>query len=191
MDPNLVAFLKYTPNDVECQRDSELMAIRIVVDLNKTTPFKKAIRLLDQLGKERLTLKGFSGYDLRGLLGPKGLLRLYYPDNSPAEFTAVLRMYFSTLRSLFPKEWDAPERYIIATNRGVSAFLKLLKSMLKTHKAQLTSPIVKKYLEPLVTGWTTWEFDELKETFVGSQGWKNFHRMLLVTIREKFPNFRE
>jgi len=41
MDPNLVSCLKYTLDDSECQRDSELMAIRIVVELNKTTPFKE------------------------------------------------------------------------------------------------------------------------------------------------------
>jgi len=40
MDPNLVSFLKHTNDDAACQKDSELMAIRIVVDLNDSTPFK-------------------------------------------------------------------------------------------------------------------------------------------------------
>jgi DGQHR domain-containing protein len=120
MDPNLVAYLKYTPDDAQCQRDNELMAIRLVVDLNKLAPFKRSIRLLDRTGNEKITLKGFSGYDLRGLLGPKGLLRKYYPNNTPADYTNALRLYFSTLRSLFKKEWDNPGTYIIATNRGIS-----------------------------------------------------------------------
>jgi DGQHR domain-containing protein len=137
MDPNLVSYLKYTSDDVPCQRDSELMAIRIVVDLNKATPFKKAIRLLDRTGKEKITLKGFSGYDLRGLLGPKGLLRQYYPNNTPAAYTQALRLYFSILCSLFKTEWQDPNTYIVATNRGLSAFLKLLKSILRTHKGPL------------------------------------------------------
>jgi DNA sulfur modification protein DndB len=47
MDANLVAYLKYTTDDSECQKSSELMAIRIAVDLNKTAPFRGAIRLLD------------------------------------------------------------------------------------------------------------------------------------------------
>jgi hypothetical protein len=191
MDPNLVSFLKYTKNDVDCQKDAELMAIRIVVDLNTVTPFKKSIRLLDRTGTERITLKGFSGYDLRGLLGPKGLLRKYYPNNTPAEYTAALRLYFSTLRSLFRTEWDDPGTYIIATNRGISAFLKLLKSILKTQKGQLTAASVKQYLSPLQNGWPTWEFEKLKQTFVGSQGWKDFHRQLVDVIRKKYPNFTE
>jgi DNA sulfur modification protein DndB len=191
MDPNLVSFLKYTRDDAECQRDNELMAIRIVVDLNRTTPFKRAIRLLDRAGKERVTLKGFSGYDLRGLLGPKGLLRRHYPNNTPEEYTQALRLYFSTLRSLFRKQWDNPEKYIIATNRGISAFLKLLKSLLKTHRGPLTEDVIKKYLSPLQRGWKTWEYEKLKETFVGSQGWKEFHRKLVAIIRRTHRDFKE
>jgi len=119
------------------------------------------------------------------------LLRKYYPNNSPAEYTQALRLYFSTLRSLFKTEWDNPGTYIIATNRGLSAFLKLLKSILKTHKGTLTPEIVKKYLSPLESGWETWEFDKLKQTYVGSQGWKDFHRKLVAVIKKAHPNFKE
>ncbi len=194
MDPNLVSYLKYTTNDAECQRDSELMAIRIVVDLDRTSPFKKAIRLLDIAGREKITLKGFSGYDLRTMLGPRGLLRKYYPSNKLEEHVQVLRVYFSTIRSLFKRQWRNPDRYIIATNRGISAFLKLLKSILKTHKAPITQEVVKQYLQPLKTGWKTWEFAKLKSryvAYVGSQGWKDFHRELVKTVRKKYPSFKE
>lgn len=193
MDPNLVSYLKYTDDDVACQRDNELMAIRIVVDLNRTTPFKNAIRLLD-IGKQTITLKGFSGYDLRGLLGSRGLLRKYYPANTPDEYLRVLRMYFSIIRSTFRKEWQDPDKYIIATNRGISAFLKLLKSTLKTEKAQLTVQTLKNYLGPLKSHWKTWEFQKLRQkymAYVGSQGWKDFHRELVKTIRRDYPNFKE
>lgn len=190
MDPNLVSYLKYTADDALCQKDNELMAIRIVVDLNGTTPFKKAIKLLD-VGEQKITLKGFSGYDLKGLLGPKGLLRKYYPDNSPEQFIQVLRMYFGTIQSLFKREWKDPDRFITATNRGVSAFLKLLKSILKTEKKQLEHKAVRGYLQALKGGGTTWEFERLKKTYVGSQGWKDFHRDLVRAIKRKFPAFKE
>ena len=98
MDANLVAYLKYTEDEAECQKDNELMAIRIVVELNRTTPFKNKIRLLD-IGEQKLTLKGFSGYDLKGLLGPRGLLRKYYPNESK-EYVGALRLYFGVLKSL-------------------------------------------------------------------------------------------
>lgn len=190
MDPNLVSFLKYTDDDAACQKDNNLMAIRIVVDLNRTTPFKNAIRLLD-VGKQRITLKGFSGYDLKGLLGERGKLRKYYPDNKPEEYVRVLRIYFSMIQSLFKDEWKNPDKYIIATNRGISAFLKLLKSILRTEETQITPAVAQKYLQPLKSGRITWQLDKLKKTYVGSQGWKDFHRDLVKVIKQRHSSFKE
>ena len=191
MDANLVAYLKYTEDEAECQKDNELMAIRIVVELNRTTPFKNKIRLLD-IGEQKLTLKGFSGYDLKGLLGPRGLLRKYYPNESK-EYVGALRLYFGVLKSLFEKQWRHPEKYIIFTNRGVSAFLKLLKSMLKTCKSQLDHVAVRKYLQPLKDKWKdrVWETEKLKSAYVGSKGWTDFHRELVTAIRKKHREFQE
>ncbi len=190
MDANLVAYLKYTPDDSICQKDNELMAIRIAVDLNGATPFKKAIKLLD-VGQQKITLKGLSGYDLKGLLGSRGLLRKYYPANSPEEYVRVLRMYFGTIQSVFKKEWNNTDKYIIATNRGISAFLKLLKSILKTEKTALNQKKVRDYMLALKAGSLIWEFEQLKKTYVGSQGWKEFHRDLVRAIKKKFPTFKE
>jgi DGQHR domain-containing protein len=190
MDANLVAYLKYSSDDSVCQKDNELMAIRAVVDLNGATPFKKAIKLLD-VGEQKITLKGFSGYDLKGLLGPRGLLRKYYPANTPGEYVRALRIYFGTIQSVFKKEWKNTDKYIIATNRGVSAFLKLLKSILKTEKAAVTQKKVRDYMRALKRGSVIWEFEQLKKTYVGSQGWKDFHRDLVKAIKKKFPAFKE
>jgi DGQHR domain-containing protein len=188
MDPNLVAYLKYTKADVECQKDSELMSIRVVVDLNDKEPFYRKIRLLD-VGKQKITLKGFSGYDLRGLLSPRGFLRKLYPSNKPDEFVSAMRIYFSTIRSMFKTEWENPQTYIIATNRGISAFLKLLKSLLQTTNSKITPDDVKKYFEPL-TG-VKWDYESLSKSYVGSQGWKEFYRDLADKIRAKHPDFHE
>jgi DGQHR domain-containing protein len=192
MDPNLVSFLKYSDTSEEdCQRDNKLMAIKIVVELNKTTPFKNRIRLLD-IGEEKITLKGFSGYDLTGLLSSRGLLRKYY-DNKSQEFVSVLRMYFNIIKADFHEQYTHPEKYVIFTNRGISAFLKLLKSILKTHKAPLTPAIIKRYVGSLKkrTSSASWEINKLKESYVGSQGWKDFHRYLVKTIKKDYPDFRE
>jgi DGQHR domain-containing protein len=191
VDPNLVAYLKYTDDETECQRDNELMAIKVVVELNKVTPFKEKIRLLD-IGDQKITLKGFSGYDLRGLLGRRGLLRKYYPNES-REYIQALRLYFGILKKLFKEQWQYPEKYIIFTNRGVSAFLKLLKSILKTCKCTLNEDIVNKYLQPLKNNWknTDWEITRLKSAYVGSKGWKDFHRDLVETIRKVHHDFKE
>lgn len=190
VDPNLVAYLKYTDDEKRCQQDTELMAIKVVVELNKTTPFKRRIRLID-FGDQTITLKGFSGYDLRGLLGPRGLLRKHYPNESQ-EYMSALRLYFSLLKSFFEEEWHHPERYIIFTNRGISAFLKLLKSILRTCQCPLDKDTVSEYLQALKDNWTGgWETSQLRNSYVGSKGWKDFHRDLVAAIRQTYPDFQE
>jgi len=190
VDPNLVAYLKYTDDETKCQQDTELMAIKIAVDLNMITPFKRRIRLID-FGDQTITLKGFSGYDLRGLLGSRGLLRKYYPNKSQ-EYESALRLYFGLLKSFFNEEWQHPEKYIIFTNRGISAFLKLLKSILRTCQCALDKNIVSKYLQALQDNWTGgWETSELRNSYVGSKGWKDFHRDLVSAIQQSYSDFQE
>ena len=148
MDPNLVSFLRYSDStEEECQHDSKLMAIKIVAELNSRSPFENKIRLLD-IGDERITLKGFSGYDLKGLISANGLLRRYH-NNTSEEYIRALSMYFGIIKSNFQKQYKDPSQYIIFTNRGIAAFLKLLKSILKTCKAPLTADIVAKYIGAL------------------------------------------
>lgn len=190
MDPNLVAYLKYTSDEAECQASTELMAIHVAVELNKNTPFKGGIRLLD-IGNQHLTLKGVAGYDLKGLLSPHGLLRKYYPNHRSHEYEAALRLYFQTVRFVFKKEWDAPDKFIISTNRGVSAFFKLLKSILKNIDGPLDHDKVKSYLKPLRANFGTWETKKLQANYVGSQGWKSFHRDMTKAIRKTMPTFRD
>jgi len=192
VDANLVAFLKHTYDEKQCQEDNELMAIRVVVELNRTTPFKNKIKLLD-FGDQKITLKGFSGYDLKGLLGPRGLLRKHYRSNQSSEYIGALRTYFGVLRSLFPKQWEDPDKYIIFTNRGVSAFLKLLKSILKTTRAPIDEKSVRKYLLVLQENRKDkhWETKGLKSSYIGAKGWRDFHRDLIKTIRSKYRNFKE
>ncbi len=191
VNPNLVAYLKYNTDEVACQGSNELMAIKVVVLLNDLSPFRKKIRLLD-IGDERITLKGFAGYDLKGLLGPRGLLRKHY-NNTSSEYLAALRLYFGVLKSMFPNQWNNPDKYVIFTNRGISAFLKLLKSIIKTEEKKLTHSIVKKYLEPLRVQWSDshWETAKLTNAYVGSKGWKDFHRDIVKVIQKKHKNFKE
>lgn len=191
MDANLVAFLKLNEDEAVCQKDNQLMAIKVVVDLARTTPFRDRIRLLD-VGKQKITLKGFAGYDLKGLTGEKGLLRKHC-SNVSSSYVSALRIYFNMLKSMFPDQWDDPEKYIIFTNRGISAFLKLLKSVLKTTNAQLDPKTLKAYLKALKDKWPKkqWETAQLKNSYVGSKGWKDFHRDLVKAIRKVHKNFVE
>jgi hypothetical protein len=71
------------------------------------------------MGKQTMTLKGLSGYDLKGLVGPKGALRAAFPTNLPSDFVTYLSTYFSLIRNTFKPEWDDPKKYILATNRGL------------------------------------------------------------------------
>ncbi len=183
MDANLVAYLKYTTDDVLCQADSELMAIRVVVELNAQSPFKKTIRLLDT-GEERLTLRGLSGYDMKGLLGARGLLRKHNLINDPEEYIRMLRTYFSIFKTTFKKEWNSPDNYLIATNRGITGLLKLLKSILKYEGSFPSDARILEYAKALKVHWD-WENKKLQKTYVGSQGWKEFHRDLVDAIKKE------
>jgi hypothetical protein len=100
-------------------------------------------------------------------------------------------MYFGHVKTLFKKEWNDPDRYIIATNRGVSAFLKLLRSILRTEKHSLHSSVVMKYLKAVKSGWKKWEYSKLQSAYVGSQGWKAFHRDLVKAVQKTYKDFEE
>ncbi len=187
VDPNLVAYLRYTHEEKICRQNADLMALKIAVELNKNSPFKGAIRMLD-IERQRLTLKGVTGYDLRGMIGPRGLLRRHYPNTSRA-YVRVLRLYFTLVSQVFNKEWQDPGRYIIATNRGFTAFLKLLKSILRTEQKAVTRPVARRYLAVLKTTWPSWETARLP--YVGARGWKEFHRDLVKTVQKQYPSFKE
>lgn len=190
MDANLVAFLKYDENEEICQTDNKLMAIKLVIKLNMISPFKDKIRLHD-LGEQKITLKGFAGYDLMGLLGKRGMLRKHYRHISD-EYIRVLRMYFNSLKSTFLDEWSSPSENIIFTNRGISAFLKLLKSILKTTNKQLDPETVGQYLQALKKNWRNgWKTAQLKSSYVGSKGWKDFHQDLVAAIKKTYKDFLE
>lgn len=192
VNANLVAFLKYTEDEHECQKNPELMAIKIVVKLNETAPFKDKIRLLD-IGKQRITLQGFSGYDLKSLVMPKGALRAYYSHKSE-EYVRVLRMYFNLIKEQFAETWDDTKTYIIFTNIGISAFLKLLRSMLNTEEKPLTENVITKYLKSLKDNWKHgWETKVLRRhsTYIGSGGWIQFHKDMVKAIRKDHPKFKE
>ncbi len=190
IDPNLVAYLKYTDDEALCQGNPELMAIKLAVELNKRGALKGRIRLLDVVGKANITLKGISGYELRSLVGPKGLLRRYYGNDSRA-LIRLLASYFGHLKSVFPEQWRDYDKHIIFTNRGVSAFLKLLKSMLKTSNGKLTQKATMSFLLALRDEWKgTWETKSLANSYIGSAGWKDFHLDLVKVIRKKYKNFK-
>jgi len=191
VDANLVAYLKYTDDENKCQKDPELMAIKVVIELSKRRIFKDRIRLIDLRNSGNITLKGFSGYDLKTLLGPNGHFRKYYPNKS-SEFITVLDLYFGIIKKKFQKEWDNPETYIISTNRGISAFLKLLKSIFKTEKKQLSKTMFEKYIGSLKKNWKeSWVIKELNNSYVGSGGWIDFHMDMVKSIKKDYSKFKE
>ncbi len=189
LDANLLAHLSYTDNEDLCRKDPKLMTIKIVMELNKITPFKERIKYLET-GDEIITLKGFSAYDLRRLVGPKGALRKFNKNNNSEKYVKSLRTYFSIVRKLFKKEWDNPEEYIIATNRGITAFLKLLMPIIAITKPkrELSQSKIEKYLKQL-RNFQSWETKRLRGQYIGAAGWKKFYEDLQKTIRRKYKKF--
>lgn len=189
LDPNLLAHLSYTDDEKLYKEDKKLMAIKIVMELNKLTPFKGRIKYLET-GDEVITLQGFSGYDLRGLIGPKGILRNLNKKNDSEKYVKSLRKYFGVISELFKNEWNDPKKYIIATNRGITAFLKLLKPLvvITAPKRELNREKMGKYLKQL-KDFSSWETDKLKGQYIGAAGWKKFYEDLQKSIRRKYKKF--
>lgn len=197
VNPNLVSFLKYEEDENECKKDTELMAIKTVIKLNeyKNGPFKDKIQLLDWPSK-KISLRSYS-VNLRNLIGPRGVLREFceknknYEGNTSKDYIKILNLYFSTIKGLFKKEWMNPEKYILANNRAINAFLKLIKPILseleKKKESELTYEFFKKYLSSLKK--FDWKKDTFKNTYLGVGGQKKFYEDLLEEIRKKYPNF--
>ena len=51
--------------------------------------------------------------------------------------------------------------------------------------------IANKYLKAVKAGWKTWKFAKLQSAYVGSQGWKAFHRDLVLAVRKTYKDFKE
>jgi hypothetical protein len=82
-----------------------------------------------------------------------------------------------------------PDKHLIATNRGITAFLKLLRSIHKTEDAQLDKATAEKYIKALKKHWKDgWETANLKKSYVGNQGWKQFHDDM-AAIRKEIADF--
>ena len=90
----------------------------------------------------------------------------------------------------FKAEWENPDKYLIATNRGITAFLKILRSILKSEEQELTKPIADKYIRALRKHWKGgWETANLKHSYVGNQRWRQFHDDMAAAIRKELPDF--
>jgi len=74
---------------------------------------------------------------------------------------------------------------------GLSAMLKLLRSILKHHGGRLDAAAVLKYLKPLRKAWTDkqWKEENMK-SFVGNKGWSALHSLFVGHVRNEMPDFR-
>jgi DGQHR domain-containing protein len=189
MDANLVALLRLNPDEGACQADPALMAIKIALALDANGPLKGRVRSLDYQ-RQVVTLKGLSGYDLRTLVGPRGELRQHV-ENKSEILTKLVNDYFSQVRRVFTQEWNKQDEYVVCTNRGIAAFLKLYKSMIRDVSNVPTIDEIHNFLSLLKANWVgkTWKTKELRNSYAGGQGAIDFHRDMLRSIRKKVRGF--
>ncbi len=60
----------------------------------------------------------------------------------------------------------------------------------QTEAHPLRKASTREYLIALQSGFAAWDFKLLEKTYVGSQGWKDFHRDMVKSIRKKYPKSR-
>lgn len=203
IDPNLLCdLLESTSNKKTIIKDPGLIAIYSVKKLDrynqKNNPFKGKIKIYqtESLKKKPITLKGFSGYDLRRMVKEGGVLRKLNKKNSLEKYLDILINFFKEVKLVFKKEWEKPEDYIICTNRGITVFLKLLERIINFYDGKISK---KKYNEIIsilkepssLRKFKNWKNERLKGAYIGYGGWSKFEKDVLNQIKNKDNKFKK
>jgi hypothetical protein len=98
----------------------------------------------------------------------------------------IIKEYFSMVRGLNRHQWDSPGRYVLATDRGVRAFLRLLIEILEYSK-KWDKALVKQILKCL----KTFDFrnNNLKGKYLGEAGADEFANDLIMKIKQVKVDF--
>lgn len=124
--------------------------VEIVKKLATTKIFKDKIKFPGKKG-EISSVTFITTAPMDRLIRDGGWLSKWYrgPQDKFEDFCLnVLKIYFSIFAEVFSEEWDAPETYVLATDRGIRTLLRLLSPILDYSKGMKKEKI-KECLEAL------------------------------------------
>lgn len=165
--------------------------VEIVKSLNSAGVFKDNIKSPSN-PKGIISLPTFSLTPaMEALVRNGGHLSNYYKDKFQEDkfqnfCVRNINLFFSIISKVFPAKWKNPKKYILCTNRGVRAFLRLFPFVLK-YKNRIDEKDIIKVIRCL----NDFEFSNSKLTgkYLGEGGADDFAKRLVEHIQTKMAGF--
>lgn len=165
--------------------------VEIVKSLNSKGVFKNKIKSPSN-PKGIIALPTFSLTPaMDSLVRNGGYLNTYYKgkfqENKFQDFCIRnINLFFSIISRKLKSMWEDPKKYIICTNRGIRAFLRLFPFVLN-----YSNGIKEKNFEKPIICLKDFEFlnSELRRKYLGEGGADEFAKNLVEHIQRKIPDF--
>jgi len=173
--------------------------MKIVERLKKTKVFRNKIKSIDTKGKIHITTFVETA-PMRRLVENKGILSKWYgrkrepkeiPEDKEDSFLnfcfKTMEKYFSLVEEIFPNEWKNPKEYILATDRGIRALLRIMEHVLEYSNGLRNIERAKKCLECL----RSFDFSStrLKRMYLGEGGANALADLWIGMIQDSLPDF--
>jgi len=173
--------------------------MKIVERLKKTKVFRNKIKSIDTKGKIHITTFVETA-PTRKLVGNNGILSKWYgrkrepkdiPENKEESFLnfcfKTMRKYFSLVKEMFPDEWENPKEYILATDRGIRALLRIMEHILEYSDGLRNIEKAKECLKCLIC--FDFSSTRLKRMYLGEGGANALADLWIGLIQDSLPDF--
>jgi len=165
--------------------------VEIVKELSEKSPFAGLIQLVGT-GHRPISLPTFALTPaMTRLVEEGGVIGQWYKEKSASKFqavcTAIIKKYFDTLSRIISKEWRSPSRYVVATNRGIRAFLRLLPYVMEYSNGLRNEGRIRECLRPLRK--FNFRESDLKRKYLGEGGADEFAEDMIRLVKGSCPNF--
>lgn len=176
--------------------------MRIVEKLSKTKVFESKIKTVDRPGHIHIATFVFTS-PMKGLVGDEeheGILSKWFGRKREQRIISAdeeekyvdhcsrkLKSYFSVVKVCFKKEWMKPNKYVLATDRGIRGLLRIAQYIFEYTNGLEDINEAKNVMRALR------DFDfrntELKRMYLGEGGADELMDEWIGRIQEQYPKF--
>lgn len=175
--------------------------MKVADELKKTKVFENKIKSIDTVGK--IHIATFVTVSMRKLVGDEtivGILSKWYgrqrqlkiiPSQKEEDFvkycTQKLKMYFSTVKKKYGNIWGDSKNYILATDRGIRALLRIAEWILEYSNGLKDKTKAENTLGAL----RDFDFrsEKLKRMYLGEGGADKLADLWIGMIQDSYPDF--
>ena len=173
--------------------------MKIVEMLKNTELFRNKIKSIDTKGKIHITTFVETA-PMKRLVENNGILSKWYgrkreskyiPEEKEEDFLNFcfkkMKKYFSLVRKIFPEEWENPDRYILATDRGIRGLLRIMEYVLEYSNGLKDVKKAEECLRCLKN--FDFRSSRLKRMYLGEGGANNLADQWIGIIQDTLPDF--